>query len=92
MNVDDFLNGDQIPKLNIDKDKLLQVLLLKALHNDVKLDAILIKLSEIKAKLNGIEESKLNGAIDFDLKEITDTIDEAFSEKYAAVLKAISSD
>jgi len=92
MNIEDFLNDGKIPKLNIHKDKLLQVLLLKAIHNDVKLDAILVKLTEIKAMLSDIEDAQLEREISREIKETIDKINEASFEKYAAVLNAISAD
>jgi hypothetical protein len=91
MDIQDFLNGDKLPKLNINKDKLLQVLLAKAIYSDAKLDALIMQVSLIKSKLNGIEESELNSELYSELTEITETINEAFAEKYAAVLAAISS-
>jgi hypothetical protein len=90
MDINDLLNGENI-KLDTDTNKLLQVLLVKAILNDAQLKQVLIQLALLNSKIDGLKGPELQKEAQANLIEIIDEIYLKQKEEYIAILNLISS-
>ncbi len=90
MSIEDLINEGSMKDIHFDPNKLLTILLKKAILNDIQLKHTLFLLTDIKAKLDGNEENEQLKAASIEMKVILDTINEEYKQELLKIVNQIS--
>jgi len=89
MDIDEIFSSFDNKGLAYNPSSLLLSLLQVSIQNDAKLDAIVILLADINAKLDGIAGDELDSESTEHLKRIYESINEASKTSYSKVMARI---